>query len=235
MKKAITSNPKVAVAYLRVSTSKQELGPEAQREAIQKWAAQSGVTIAAWHEDRGVSGGAELDDRPALMAAIDALEDAQAGVLVVAKRDRLARDVVKAAMIEALAEKAGARVLSAAGEGGDDANDPASMMMRGIIDVFAQYERALIRSRTRAALAMKKARGERTGTVRFGYHVAADGKTLERDDAEQAVIERARALRAGGVSIRGIVAALATEGVQSRKGTPIGKATIQRLLCKGAA
>jgi DNA invertase Pin-like site-specific DNA recombinase len=47
--------------------------------------------------------GCELGDRPALLAALDVLRDERVGLLVVAKRDRLARDVLKAGAIEAAA------------------------------------------------------------------------------------------------------------------------------------
>ena len=219
-----------AVAYLRVSTEDQHLGPEAQREAIERWASTRGIRVLSWHIDQGVSGGAELDKRPGLQAALDALKNGAAATLVVAKRDRLARDVVLAALIERLAEKEGARVTSAAGEGGDDANDPSSMLMRRIVDAFAEYERALIRSRTRAALGVKKKRGERVGTVPFGFHLAADGKALEADEREQAVIARARSLRAAGASVRGIVASLASEGVLGRAGRPLCKSAVENVL-----
>lgn len=82
-----------AVAYLRVSTTDQHLGPEAQRKSIETWAAANGVQVVAWHADPGVSGGSDLDDRPGLVAALAELRLVGAGVLVVAKRDRLARDV----------------------------------------------------------------------------------------------------------------------------------------------
>jgi len=97
-----------AVAYIRVSTDEQNLGPEAQLEAIHTWASRQGVTVVAVHHDHGVSGATPLADCTGLMAALDDLGVHQAGLLVVSKRDRLARDVMKAAMVEASAEKKGA-------------------------------------------------------------------------------------------------------------------------------
>src|SRR5215468_4760276 len=38
-----------AVAYLRVSTEEQHLGPEAQRAAVEAWAKVRSVTSASWH------------------------------------------------------------------------------------------------------------------------------------------------------------------------------------------
>src|SRR6185312_5993720 len=63
-------HPAKAVAYLRVSTADQKLGPEAQRRAIETWAAGSDVEVVAWHADQGISGGSDLDDRPGLVAAL---------------------------------------------------------------------------------------------------------------------------------------------------------------------
>lgn len=217
-----------AIGYLRVSTSEQALGPEAQRAAIESWAARAGVEIVSWHADLGVSGGAAIEDRPALLAALAALEEQGAGVLAVAKRDRLARDVMAAAMIERLAERAGARVASAAGEG-TEGDDPASVLMRSMIDAFAQYERAMIRARTRAALAVKKQRGERVGHAPIGKQVAADGRTLEVRAEEARAIELMRALRAEGLTLREIAEELTSRGVTPR-GSRWHATTIQRAL-----
>jgi DNA invertase Pin-like site-specific DNA recombinase len=214
-----TTSPTTAIAYVRVSTEDQRLGPEAQRAAIERWAAREGVTVVAWHVDQGVSGAAPIDERPALMAALADVAAHHAGVLVVAKRDRLARDVYAAAILERMVDRAHARIVSAAGEG-SDATDPAGMLMRRMVDAFAEYERAMIRSRTKAALQAKRARGERTGGVRFGYDVDAAGK-LVPNAREQAIVARVRELRASGRPLRGIVADLEREGVVGRTGRPL--------------
>ena len=230
-----TSKPaprNVAVGYIRVSTDDQALGPEAQRAALEAWAARNGADLVAIFEDLGVSGAAALDRRPGLLAAVDALADHDAGVLVVAKRDRLARDTMAAAMIERLADRAGARIVSADGVG--DGDGPESLLMRRIVDAFAEYERSLIRGRTRAALAAKKARGERAGEVPFGSRVAADGRTLEADASEAAVVDAVRELRAAGLSIRGIAAELDRRGFRSRAGKPLAATQVARILERAA-
>lgn len=222
----------VAVGYIRVSTDDQALGPEAQRAALEAWAARNGADLVAVFEDLGVSGAAALDRRPGLLAAVDALADHGAGVLVVAKRDRLARDTMAAAMIERLADRAGARIVSADGVG--DGDGPESLLMRRIVDAFAEYERALIRGRTRAALAAKKARGERAGEVPFGSRVAVDGRTLEADAGEGAVVDAVRELRAAGLSIRGIAAELDRRGFRSRSGKALAATQVARILERAA-
>src|SRR5437773_650500 len=190
-------DPTVAVAYLRVSTEDQNLGPEAQRATITAWAARQGVRVAAWFTDQGVSGGKPVEDRPALLAALEAVRTHGAGLLVAGKRDRIARDVFVAATVERLAQDAGARVVTADGVSADDT--PEGMLMRTLMDAFS-YERALIRSRTRAALAVKRARGERLGgDVPIGYR--AEGGRLVADVQEQAVLGRVRDMRGRGLSI----------------------------------
>lgn len=87
------TSPTIAVAYLRVSTDEQALGMEAQRAAMEAWAGREGVTIAAWCEDLGISGGADLEDRPGLVEALRLVRELRAGRLVAHKADRIARDV----------------------------------------------------------------------------------------------------------------------------------------------
>ncbi len=227
-RRARPGDPKLAVGYLRVSTDDQRLGPEAQRAAIEVWAAREGVAVAAWHSDQGISGGSDLDDRPGLIAALGELRAVGAGILVVAKRDRLARDVAVAAAIERAVGTGGARVVSAEGVGNGDS--PADAFMRTILDAAAAYERALIRARTKAALAAKRAKGERAGKVPFGYKLAADGRAIEVDAREQAIIARVRTLRGTGMALRQIVRETARAGLVSRSGRPLGLTQVARLV-----
>lgn len=226
-----SGDSRTAVAYIRVSTDDQHLGPEAQRVAIQAWAEREGVTVVAWHTDKGVSGGSDLGNRPALVAAIGELRAAGAGALVVAKRDRLARDVYIAATIERAVSLCGARVIAADGTANGDT--AADAFMRTILDGAAAYERALIRSRTRAALAAKRAKGERVGTVPFGFEATANG-ALVANVAEQSVIAEARTLRASGLTVRAIAAALAAKGITSRKGRALGASQVHAIVGRAA-
>lgn len=221
-------DPLLAVAYLRVSTEEQHLGPEAQRAAIEAWASHAGARVVAWHEDRGLSGSLGLEDRPALSAALADLRTRGAGTLVVAKRDRIARDALIAGTVDRLAERIGARVVSADGVGnGDTASD---QFMRTILDAAAAFELAQIRARTKAALGAKRARGERIGKIPRGMRLADDGVHLVPNEQERAVIERARALRAGGLSFADVAARLAEEGHRTRAGRPFRRNGVHAML-----
>lgn len=217
-----------AIGYSRVSTADQAnsgLGLEAQRERIEAAAERSGLQLVEVFTDAGVSGSASLEERPGLFSALEQL--GRGDILLVAKRDRIARDPILAAMIERTAQRKGARVVSAAGEGTDN-DDPASILMRRMVDAFAEYERLLIAARTKAALAAKKRRGERVGAVPYGFQLDSSGDLIPDDD-EQAVLSRVGELRADGVSLRNVVKRLRSEGVTSRSGRPYGLTQVQRM------
>jgi site-specific DNA recombinase len=218
-----------AIGYVRVSKDDQELGPEAQRAELARWCEHNGADLVAVHEDLGVSGGAELDKRPALLAAVDALE--RGAVLLVAKRDRLARDPMVAAMVERLAERKGASVVSTAGEGNGDT--PSDVLMRRMVDAFAEYERLVIKARTRAALAVKRARGEAYGETPFGY--CREGDRLVADTEAQEAIGLILELRADGMSYRAIAAELVRRGVPTAKGGAWAAKTVRSITLRAAA
>lgn len=225
-KRTRPGNSLTAIGYLRASTEDQKLGPEAQRAAIESWAARQGVAVVAWHVDAGVSGGSELADRPALLAALAELRAVRAGVLVVAKRDRLARDLYVALTIERSVAAAGARVVAADGAGNGES--PSDALMRGMQDLFAEHERAMIRARTSAALQAKRARGERAGTVPYGFTADASGR-LSPCEGEQGIIRAVQALRVAGMPLRSIVAELAARGVMSRGAKPLALPQVAKI------
>jgi DNA invertase Pin-like site-specific DNA recombinase len=216
---AITPRTPRAFGYLRVSTDQQAdsgLGLDAQREAVEKTAARLGVPLVGVFTDAGLSGALDLESRPNLFAAVQGLK--RGDVLIVAKRDRLGRDLVGVALIERSVTRKGARIISAAGEG-TEGTDAGAMMQRQILDVFAEYERRLIGQRTKAALQAKRSRGERAGNLPFGYSLNADGRTLDRNEAEQVVLSILGELRRAGYSQRAIAAELNRQGFTTRRGT----------------
>ena len=175
--------------------------------------ARHGGSLVGPFADEGVSGAASLDKRPQLLAAISELR--KGDVLLVAKRDRLGRDPIAVAMIEAAVRRKGARVVSAAGEG-TEGDGPTDILMRRIVDAFGEYERLIIAARTRAALQAKIRRGHRVGRLRFGYDLAADGITLVENSPEQAVIQTIQELHQQGKSLRAIADALNRQGAPTK-------------------
>jgi DNA invertase Pin-like site-specific DNA recombinase len=158
----VVQNGASAVAYIRASTDEQVLSPDAQREDILAWEGENLVPIKAWHEDLGVSGRSQIDQRPGLIAALESVHLHKAEFLVIASRDRLSRDVSLACMIEYEFMRSKARVITAR-EYADEPETPESLVLRRVLDAMAEYEVALIRRRTKAGMAAAAARGSKIG------------------------------------------------------------------------
>ncbi|WP_148208560.1 recombinase family protein [Solidesulfovibrio magneticus] len=217
-------------AYLRVSTLDQAesgAGLAAQLDACRRFAKSQEAELTAVFEDRGISGSKGLEARPGLLDAVATM--GKGDVLLVAKRDRLGRDPIQVALIERAVSRKGARIVSAAGEG-TDGDDPASILMRRMVDAFAEYERLLIGARTKSAMGAMKRRGERVGQIPYGYSLATDGVKLIPVSAEQEVIAEARRLHGAGLSLRGIAKELEARGFASRSGKAFLAEQVKRLL-----
>jgi len=221
-----------AVAYLRVSTDEQSLGLKAQLDACRAHAERLGWELAGPFVDEDVGGAVGLERRPALIEAM--AEHGHGETLLIAKRYRLGRDPMLIAMIEAAIARKGGRILSAAGEGTDD-DSPSSILMRRMVDAFAEYERLIIKARTRSALAAKKRRGERTGGVPFGHDLAEDGIALVENPAELEALAAIRRLKAEGLSLRKIALELDRLGIPPKQGGPAWSHTaVKKLLQRPA-
>jgi DNA invertase Pin-like site-specific DNA recombinase len=235
-----------AVGYVRVSTDEQTTsgaGLDAQLHALREHCDKHGIELVATFSDEGVSGAAALDKRPGLLDAVNAVE--RGGILLVSKRDRLSRDPVSAAVVERMVAKRRGRIVSAAGEG-TDGDAPTDVLLRRIVDAFAEHERLVIAARTRAALKAKARKGERVGPLPLGYVADKPARHLRPDDESAAIllpveeeletVALIKDLRAAGRSMRAIAAELTAAGIVTKRGkTSWSHSTVQRILERPAA
>lgn len=217
------------VSYIRVSTAKQGasgLGIEAQREAITRFATAEGMDVAGEFVEIETGKGADaIERRPQLAAALAAARKLRSHV-VVAKLDRLSRDV---AFISGLMAH---RVGFIVAELGADA-DP---FMLHIYAALAQKERSLIADRTRAALAAKKAQGAVLGNRTNLAEAQALGVARVRAAADgfaANVLPIVRQLQAAGVKTsKAIADALNSRGVRTARGGRWHPTTVRNLLAR---
>ncbi|HEV2897407.1 MAG TPA: recombinase family protein [Pseudaminobacter sp.] len=203
-----------AVAYFRVSTQRQGrsgLGLDAQRAAVATFAESEGLTLLGEFTEIETGKGADaLDRRPQLSAALETARKAKCPVIV-AKLDRLSRDV---AFISGLMAQ---RVPFIVAELGADA-DP---FMLHLYAALAEKERRLISERTRAALASRKTTGMKLGNPTNTSEAAEKGRKMsihEADRFAQTVLPIVQAIqRAGVTSLRGIAVALNDRGVRTAR------------------
>lgn len=195
---------RIAVAYYRVSTKAQGrsgLGLEAQREAVERFARDQGYTlISTFTEIETGKGSDAMETRPQLAAAIRDAKLRNCPVLV-AKLDRLSRDVH---FVSGLMRT---RVPFVVTELGADA-DP---FMLHIYAALAEKEAKVISERTKNALAAAKARGTKLGNPNGAAHLMGLGNTSAVEALKAGAQERAEGLA-------GIIASIKAEGVTSANG-----------------
>jgi DNA invertase Pin-like site-specific DNA recombinase len=218
------------IGYLRVSTAEQTdgYGLDVQEAAIRRYCKAEGLRLVATESDEGQSGSNGLNDRVGLGTALAAIERGDATALVVAKYDRLARDLVLQETVIGRLEATGHQVLSVSEPRMDDADDATRVLIRQVMGAFGQYEKALIRGRMMAGKAQKVARGG-YGGGRPAYGLMAQGAELVPNPDESAVVDAVTSLRAAGASYRAIAKALADAGQVTRSGGTWDPAQVRRI------
>jgi DNA invertase Pin-like site-specific DNA recombinase len=218
------------VGYVRVSTEEQASGGvslAAQRDKIVAYAKLYDLELVEVIEDPGVSG--KTLDRPGLTRALQLLKQGAADGLVVAKLDRLTRSVADMATLVAryFGERAGKSLLSVADQ--VDTRSSAGRLVLNVLVSVAQWERETIAERTAEALRHKRAVGQVYGPVPLGFVPNADGMLIVVE-SESAVVERARQLRATGLSLRAVARQLTSDGCPTKRGGRWHAVTIAKLL-----
>jgi len=211
------------VSYLRVSTSRQGesgLGLDAQREAVEDFLNGGNWSLEQEFLEVETGKGANaLAKRPVLAEAIEYCRK-NGAVLVIAKLDRLARNV---AFVSALMES-GIEFLCAD-------NPHASRLTLHVLAAVAEHEREQISQRTKAALQAAKARGTRLGNPQLAkLHKRQRKQAREFAESMRPVLEDM-----AGLSQRLMVEQLNAHDIPTARGGTWSLIQLQRVLKKLAA
>ena len=204
-----TPDPRLAVVLRRVSSTEQAdaYGPDAQLRDCKRFAAAEGLTIVAdFFEDARST--TLLDERPGGRDALDAMVEYGAGTLLLAARDRLARDPYVAGHAERVVALGGGRILYA--EGGNGQSD-SDLLLDDIRHAINAHERRAIVARLRKGRREKaekhplaQAQG---GSVPYGYVRTPTAVVVDDQAAEH--VRAAFVLVRDGASLRRVAAELA--------------------------
>jgi len=213
------------IAYYRVSTSAQGrsgLGLEAQRQAVHSF-----IGSPPAPEFTEIESGKRAD-RPELRKALD-LAELTNSTLIVAKLDRLSRDVEFLSRMQ----KAATKIIFA--------DMPfADSFMIGIMAQVAQWEREQISARTKAALRAAKARGQTLGGDRGNLtQISAAGRLISAERRTDAAHERAVKVRRyiedarneSHRTYRAIAGYLNRKGIRTSRGGTWTATAVHRLAC----
>jgi DNA invertase Pin-like site-specific DNA recombinase len=183
--------------YARVSTHDQQTLP-LQIRAMREYAAKRGWTIVAQMKEVG-SGAAQRERRATLIAAARRRE---IDVVLVWRLDRWGRSV--ADLVSSLQELQHLRVAFVSLTEALDLTTPAGRAMAGLLSVFAEFEREILRERVRAGLVHARQQGKQLGRPPSVVHNAAVVRKLCRQGISKSEI--ARRLQIGRTSVRRLLA-----------------------------
>jgi DNA invertase Pin-like site-specific DNA recombinase len=202
-----------AVLYIRVSTEDQTIGLDAQLAKLKAWSELNDAEVVGEYRDAGISGTRE--DRPGLAAALDTACKHKAAI-VVYSLSRLSRSTSHCITLADRLAKSGADLVSITEK--IDTTTAAGRMVFRLLGSLAEFERDQIAERTASALQCKKARGERVGSVPFGYDLAADGIKLIPNAIQLEAVALINELRLSGLSYRDIADELTQRNITTAKG-----------------
>ena len=183
--------------YARVSTHDQQTLP-LQIRAMREYAAKRSWTIVAQIKEVG-SGAAQRERRATLIAAARRRE---LDVVLVWRLDRWGRSV--ADLVSSLQELQHLRVAFVSLTEAIDLTTPAGRAMAGLLAVFAEFEREILRERVCAGLVHARQQGKQLGRPPSVVHNAAMVRKLCRQGISKSEI--ARRLQIGRTSVRRLLA-----------------------------
>lgn len=218
------SNTK-AIAYIRVSTDKQQDKGHsllAQQEKITAYASLYDLDIVDYVIE---TGSAKNLNREGLQGALAQIKSGKADALIVVKLDRLTRSVADLGyLVETYFNKAG--LLSVSEQ--IDTRSASGRLVLNVLASVSQWEREAIGERTSAVRQSMKANGLYCGgSVPYGQMLVSG--ELVTNPNEQAIINRAKALKAEGHSLRTIATMFSNEGLKTRKDTEFSHVLVSRM------
>jgi site-specific DNA recombinase len=228
--------------YARVSDDDRRTGScslQWQQDQIKGWLLAHDRISGENHVDNGVSASVPLDQRMAGRVLVaEAIQ--QGDVIVVAKMDRMFRDVVD--FRERLRAWAQAGVALVSCSEGLDLTTPTGRMICTMIVAVAEWERETIQGRIVAAIATRKAHGLRASAEPpYGWQHVPFGPTrangsqecrVKANGDEQVVIAQIEKMRAATLSLREIAAVLNRTRAPARRAREWGHSTVQGILEK---
>jgi DNA invertase Pin-like site-specific DNA recombinase len=192
---------------------------DAQAQRIRAYCGMKGLDLIEIVTDAGVSGGKPLAKREGGQRLLAALKARTAEAVVMLKLDRMFRNAGDCLATVERWERAGISLhIVDLGGNATDTTSAAGRFMLVVLAGAAEMERNLTRERTRSAMAVKRANGQRIGTVPYGCDLADDGTTLVPNESEQAVIADVKAMRARGMKLQQIAADLTAREVPTKTG-----------------
>lgn len=217
------------IGYLRVSTDGQvgedKFGLESQKAQIEEFCKKKGHSICKWYIDEGISGAKE--ERPEWGKVMRGEVPAGTEAVIVAKNDRIARDVYLYFAFKNELRKEGIQIISVAEDFGE--LGAYAVILDAMLASIAEVERMNINARTSGGRKQKASKGGYSGgKAPYGYR--SEGHSLVIEPEEARIVREIYDLNSKGFSHRRIIGILREEGSLTRQGKDFAPSTIQSIL-----
>ena len=222
----------LAAAYIRESTEEQGKGysPDAQRVAIQQFAAANGLVIVEEYVDYH-SAWRGSEDRPEFQRMMRDAGDKRFSSVIVYHPSRFARDQILAKKYKRFLRENDIRMVSVTQPLGDDPSDPSAFFVESIHEMFDEFHSVTQSFWVSAGLHEKQRQGFLVGSLPWGYRRGGTA-TEVIVDVEQArlVQELFERYATGNYSDRDLAVWLNSAGARTSKGNPFTKDTVREML-----
>jgi DNA invertase Pin-like site-specific DNA recombinase len=211
-----------AIAYYRTSSAA-NVGPDKdsearQRLAVEAFAKRSGYEIVESYYDAAVSGADALDARPGFADALKRIASNGVRTILVETASRFARDLIVAETGFRRLRDAGITLIAADAPNSFLDDTPTSAFIRQVLAAVQELDKAMIVSKLKGARQRKRATGVKVeGRKSYG-------------EAVPATVDRAKALKAEGLTLRQVADRLASEGFQTRAGNSYQFTAVGRMI-----
>ncbi len=174
--------------YLRTSSDKGQR-TDSQRTEIEKYLMQHRLTDVQWYEDKDASG--VTIQRPSFQRLEEAIFRGEVDTVIVFRLDRLSRSFAEGVAVITKWCNQGIRLIAVTQQ--IDLNGTVGQLVAGVLFAVAEMEHEAIRERQQAGIEVAKTKGVYRGRKKGTYKASA---------------QRAKALRAKGLTLQEIAAAL---------------------------
>jgi DNA invertase Pin-like site-specific DNA recombinase len=214
-----------AVAYIRTSSATNvgadKDSDKRQFAAIAAYAKASGVEIVEIFRDDAVKGADMIETRPGFAAMLQCLLSNGVRTIVVENASRFARDIVVQETGYEMLKARGITLIAADKPDAFLDDGPTATMIRQILGVVSQFEKAMVVNKLRGARDRKRATG-----------VKVEGRKSHAELRPETV-ELARQMHRKRMSLREISAELFADGHISKNGKPFTAQSIANMLTSG--
>lgn len=229
-----------AYGYIRVSTETQErkgYGMDTQREDIEKYAKEQGLTLAGIFTDAGITGALADDEgeeslakRQGLLELLDTIEEGD--TIIVKNTSRIWRSDNAKALIRREIIKRKANIASVEQPTYNIyTKDPNERLINGMMELLDEYERMSIALKLARGRATKARKGTKpAGVTPYGYRYTADKKGIEVNETEAEAVRQAFTLAQAGNSLQAIADHLTQAGIPTRRNTEWSRQAVHYIL-----